>query len=149
MCTVYSTPEYFPDALRVSVAMCEAVRGEEGRWMHGNWTCFDSLSSRYRCTCSVSLFSREIGTFHRGGVIAIFIDMIWPSTVKPGPFPVRNHRTDFEQSPGHVLPPFFLFLPLPGSLCPLFCMFVRRMLRKLWDIFDTASIVNETMKNLM
>lgn len=50
--------------------------------------------------CARPLFSREIGTFHRGWAIAIFIDTIWPSTVKPGPFPVRNRRTDFDRSAG-------------------------------------------------
>lgn len=31
-------------------------------------------------------------------IIAIFIDIIWAASVKPGPFPVQNQRTDFGRS---------------------------------------------------
>lgn len=77
------------------------------------------VGSQCRCVCSVSLFSREIGTFRRGEAIAIFIDTIWPSTVKPGPFPVRNRPTDFDRQPGHVLPSFSSLLCLFPS-CNIF-----------------------------
>jgi len=42
--------------------------------------------------------SREIEMFYRCETIAIFIDIIWAASVKPGLFPAPNQRTDFGRS---------------------------------------------------